>query len=203
MLCATMSPTQHSRPGARTPRRVLLFSGHRVDAAGRAVPRFPPEAVVPAARRIESLLDRVAAGAHDLAITQGAAGGDLLFAHACQRRGIPLRLMLPLAEPAFVRCAVTTSAEAQRWLAAWRHVRAGLAEPPQRLPGSAAGPGNRFERCNEWMLDHALALGAREVELLCLWDGAEGDGPGGTAHLVDAARRRGVPVHWIDVRTLC
>lgn len=202
MLCATMPASQRPNRVAAAPRRVLLFSGHRVDAPGRAAPRFPPTMVVPASRRIEALLDRLGAGPGDLAITQGAAGGDLLFAHACQQRGVLVRLMLPLAESAFVRRAVTASAEPERWRAAWRHVRDALVEPPHRLPRTASAPGNPFERCNDWMLDHALGLGARQVELLCLWDGAAGDGPGGTAHLVDAALRRGVPLHWIDVRAL-
>lgn len=202
MLCAPMQASQRPKRIAAAPRRVLLFSGHRVDPPGRVVPRFPPEMVVPVSHRIESLLDRIDAGANDLAITQGAAGGDLLFAHACQQRRVPLRLMLPLDERDFVNRAVVESAEPERWRAAWRHVRSRLAEAPRRLPRGEALRGNPFERCNEWMLDQALALGAQQVELLCLWDGAAGDGPGGTAHLVDAARRRGVPVRRIDMRVL-
>lgn len=189
-----------TRPGpVFVPRQVLLFSGHRVDAPGRPQPRFPPDKVADAARRIDEALAQWQVGPQDLAITQGAAGGDLLFAHACQQRGVPLQLMLPMPEAEFVRRAVEPSAEAQRWRAAWAHVRARLALPPCVLPAAA---GNPFERCNQWMLDTALGHGASRLHLLCLWDGGSGDGPGGTGHLIEQARRHGVPVRWIDSREL-
>lgn len=181
------------------PRRVLLFSGHRVDAPGREPPRFPADQVALAARCIDEALDRLQAGPQDLAITQGAAGGDLLFAHACQERGVELQLMLPLPEAEFVRRAVEPSEESARWQAAWTHVRSRLTRAPQVLPDAA---GNPFERCNRWMLDTALAHRASRLRLLCLWDGADGDGPGGTGHLVEQARAHGVPVTWIDSRRL-
>lgn len=181
------------------PRQVLLFSGHRVDAPDRPRPRFPFDKVAAAARRIDAALASCQAGPQDLAITQGSAGGDLLFAHACQERGVALQLMLPLPESEFVQRAVVPSAESARWRAAWSHVRARLVLPPRVLPEA---PGNPFERCNRWMLDTALAHGAARVRLICLWDGGRGDGPGGTEHLVEQARRQGVPVTWIDSREL-
>ena len=181
------------------PRRVLLFSGHRVDAPGRELPRFPAGKVAMAARCIDDALAQWQAGPQDLAITQGSAGGDLLFAHACQQRGVALQLMLPLPEAEFVRCAVDPSADSARWHAAWSHVRSRLTLAPQVLPDAA---GNAFERCNRWMLETALAHRASRLRLLCLWDGGDGDGPGGTGHLVEQARRHGVPVTWIDSRRL-
>ena len=181
------------------PRQVLLFSGHRVDAPDRPQPRFPPGQVAAAARRIDEALAHWQAGPQDLAITQGSAGGDLLFAHACQERGVPLQLMLPLPEAEFVRRAVAPSAESARWRAAWSHVRARLQLAPLLLPEAG---GNPFERCNRWMLDTALGFGAARLRLICLWDGGDGDGPGGTDHLVAQARRHGVPVTWIDTRRL-
>jgi hypothetical protein len=201
----TMPTTSDAAAPPLAPQRVLLFSGHMVDAPGRRAPRFPPSKVTAAARRIDAALDALHAAATDLAITQGAAGGDLLFAHACQERRVPLQLMLPLAEAAFVRRAVARSAEPERWLAAWAHVRARLARPPMHLAGDAGAStrgNNAFERCNAWMLRSALAAAPGRVQLLCLWDGREGDGPGGTGHLVQQARHAGVPVTWIDTRQL-
>lgn len=189
-----------SRPAPDfVPRQVLLFSGHRVDAPQRPQPRFPPGKVAAAAHRIDAALARCGAGPQDLAITQGSAGGDLLFAHACQQRGVALQLMLPLPEAEFVRRAVAPSAESARWCAAWSHVRARLTLAPRVLPEAQ---GNPFERCNRWMLDTALGHGAARLRLICLWDGGDGDGPGGTGHLVEQARRQGVPVTWIDSRRL-
>ncbi|MDH5541248.1 MAG: DUF4071 domain-containing protein, partial [Rhizobacter sp.] len=67
------------------PRQVLLFSGHMVDAPGRAKPRFPAAMVPRASAEIEAVLDKLGAGEGDLALTQGAAGGDLIFAEACAK----------------------------------------------------------------------------------------------------------------------
>jgi len=155
--------------------------------------------VAAAARRIDEALAHWQAGPQDLAITQGSAGGDLLFAHACQERGVPLQLMLPLPEAEFVRRAVAPSAESARWRAAWSHVRARLELAP---PAPAAAADNPFERCNRWLLDTALACGGERVWLLCLWDGRRGDGAGGTAHMVEeVSRHRGHVLH-IDTREL-
>ena len=190
-------------PLPEPPRLVLLFSGHRVDAPGRAPPRFPAAKVAAAAAAIEGVLDELSAGADDLALTQGSAGGDLLFAEACLRRGVHLRLLLPLAEPAFVRTSVATSADGARWVERFRAVRDALAEPPRVLDSAASDDGvDRFERCNEWLLETALAWGAERLRFVCLWDGGPSDGAGGTGHLVESVRRLGQPVAWVDARRL-
>ena len=88
------------------PRRVFLFSGHMIDAPDRASPRFPPDKEGIAARRIAAALDALGAGPGDLALAQGASGGDLLFLEACKVRGVRLLLMLPFAEPAFIKRSV-------------------------------------------------------------------------------------------------
>jgi hypothetical protein len=78
----TMPTTSDAAAPPLAPQRVLLFSGHMVDAPGRRAPRFPPSKVTAAARRIDAALDALHAAATDLAITQGAAGGDPLCEHA-------------------------------------------------------------------------------------------------------------------------
>ena len=73
------------------PRLVFLFSGHMVDAPDRPTPRFPAEKELIAAQRIAEALDHLSAGPEDLAFTQGACGGDLLFTEACQQRGVKVQ----------------------------------------------------------------------------------------------------------------
>ena len=51
---------------------------------------------------IERVLDGLNAGPGDIALTQGAAGGDLIFAEACSKRGVRMQLLLPLPEPDFI-----------------------------------------------------------------------------------------------------
>lgn len=69
------------------PRQVLLFSGHMIDAPDRKTPRFPADKESIAATKIGEALDKLGAGPGDLALTQGACGGDLLFTEACLARG--------------------------------------------------------------------------------------------------------------------
>jgi tetratricopeptide (TPR) repeat protein len=61
------------------PRQVLLFSGHMVDAPDRKSPRFPADKEAIAAQKIAETLVQLGAGEGDLAVSQAAAGGDLLF----------------------------------------------------------------------------------------------------------------------------
>ena len=52
------------------------------------------------------------------------------------------------------------------------------------------------------MLDEAQRLGGANVVFICVWNGAGGDGPGGTMHLMDAVRAQRGAVVWIDIRKL-
>ena len=187
------------------PRQVLLFSGHMVDAPGRATPRFPAAKVPAAAERIARSLDALGAGPGDLALTQGAAGGDLLFAEACAARGVRVQLLLPLAEPEFVEQSLLPSADGDSWRSRYFELKAACALPP-RVMADELGPApkgvNVFERCNRWLLDTALACGIDKVRFIALWDGGGADGPGGTKHMVNDVKRRTGRVSWIDTRQL-
>jgi hypothetical protein len=187
------------------PRQVLLFSGHRVDEPGRAVPRFPPDKERAVARRIAEELDRLGAGPSDLALTQGAAGGDLLFAEACLDRGVPLQLLLPLPLDAFIAQSILPSTGGAAWRDRFIALKARLHEPPRvaddelGTPPAGADP---WERGGHWLLATALAHGADKLRFITLWDGTGGDGPGGTQHMVDEVRRHHGQLRWIDTRSL-
>ena len=191
------------------PRRVILFSGHMVDAPDRAVPRFPPACVPAAAAHIAAALDQLQAGPDDLGLTQGAAGGDLLFAEAAQERGMALQFLQPFAEAEFIERSVRPVCDGDDWVARYRAVAARLANPPQAMPAPTAGAApscdardNPFARCNRWLLDTALARGGERVWLLCLWDCQGGDGAGGTAHMVGEVQHHHGHVIHIDCRRL-
>jgi tetratricopeptide (TPR) repeat protein len=187
------------------PRQVLLFSGHMIDEPGRAVPRFAPDKVDAAAARIAAALDALGAGDGDLALCQGAAGGDLLFLEACQQRGVRCQLLLPLPEPEFLTRSVLRAQDGERWRERYFAMKAKLADPLRVMPvelGALPREANAFERCNLWLLYTALAWGVERVRFVCLWNGGGGDGPGGTAHMYNEVRNRTGRVTWIDVRTL-
>jgi hypothetical protein len=192
-------------PAATSPRQVILFTGHMVDAPGRAIARFPAALAPEAARRIAAALAEIGAGPADLALTQGAAGGDLLFAEACLARAVPLRLFLPLQESEFVAQSLLPVEGGAAWHARYRAVVARLDQPPSEAPhvlGALAAGEDAFVPGNLWLLDRALAFGAERLRCICLWDGGGGDGPGGTRHLVDAVYAAGGTVLRIDPASL-
>jgi hypothetical protein len=193
-----------SAPARPAPRQAIVFTGHMVDAPDRPVPRFPPRLVDAAARAIAAALATLDAGPQDLAFTQGAAGGDVLFAEACLARGVPLRLLLPLAEDEFIARSLLPVADGAAWQARFRAV-ARLAGAPREAPrelGALAAGEDPFVRGNLWLLASARAAGAERLCCICLWDGAGGDGPGGTRHLVEAVRDAGGTVLRIDTHSL-
>ncbi len=187
------------------PRQAIVFTGHMVDAPDRPVPRFPPRLVGAAAREIGAALAALDAGPDDVAFTQGAAGGDVLFAEACLARGVPLQLLLPLAEDEFVARSLEPVVDGDAWQARFRAVVAQLGAAPREAPRElgALGPGeDPFVRGNLWLLESACAAGAARLCCICLWDGGGGDGPGGTRHLVEAVRDAGGTVVRIDTHAL-
>jgi len=188
------------------PHRVFLFSGHMIDAPERATPRFPPEKEPIAAQKISEALDQLGAGPDDLALTQGACGGDLLFTEACLQRGVKVNWLQPFREPDFIHNSVVRCSEA--WRKRYLDTKVKLAAPirsaPDELgePPPGTDPGYPYERCNLWLLYTALAYGVDKVRFVCLWNGGGGDGPGGTAHMYNEVKRRTGQVTWIDVRKL-
>lgn len=172
-----------------------------VDAPGRPLPRFPEQLVDSAAQRIAQVLDGLGAGPDDLAYTQGACGGDLLFTEACQARGVPVQWMQPFEEPEFIRRSVAL--RGAHWRARYDRARARLDRPVLSMPAlAAAAVGDPFERCNQGLLERALAHGADRLRMVVLWNGEDGEGRGGADHLVRMSRALGCPVLWIDTRSL-
>jgi tetratricopeptide (TPR) repeat protein len=187
----------------RQPRQVFLFSGHMIDAPGRQPPRFPAEKESAAAQKIAEALDKLGAGSEDLALTQGACGGDLIFTEVCQQRGVKVQWLQPFDEPEFIQESVICSDEAwrDRYLAAKATLTAGIRSAPEQLGPPPKGV-NPFQRCNLWLLYTALSYGIDKVRFICLWDGAGSVKPGGTAHMYNEVKRRTGQVMWIDSRNL-
>lgn len=195
---------------AFVPDRVFLFSGHRIDAPDRRTPRFPPQSEAIAAASIGAALDEWGAGPGDLALAQGASGGDLLFLEACLARGLRLQMLLPFSEPEFIESSILPSAGGRHWCERFHALKSRLVVPPRVMPADLALPAclgvpegaGPYERCNLWLLRTALTWGADKLHFLCLWNGGGADGAGGTAHLYAEARRRRTRVIWLDTRSL-
>lgn len=189
--------------GRRKPRRVILFSGHMIDAPERPTARFPADKESVAAQKIAEALGQLGAGSEDLALTQGACGGDILFTEECQKRGVKVHWLQPLCEPEFIQKSVICSGEAwrERYLAAKAKLTTEVRSAPEQLglPPKGTDP---FERCNTWLLYTALSHGIDKVNFICLWDGSGGDEPGGTAHMYQEVKAKTGHVTWIDSRKI-
>jgi hypothetical protein len=183
------------------PRKVLLFSGHMIDAPGRKETRFPPDKEPVAADAIAKTLARIEAVPGDLGICSGACGGDLLFAEAALARGLRLEIYIPFDEPTFLANSVNfaDSDWRDRFFAA--KSRAILHVMVDELGPLPQGQ-DPYELNNLWMLDSAVRFGAEKVDFICLWNGRGGDGPGGTQHLMEEVRRRTGRTHWLDTTRL-
>ena len=199
---------------AAAPQRVIVFSGHRIDAPGRARPRFPADGEARAAAAIAQAIDDALGGLpadQALGIAGGASGGDILFHEACAKRGIPGALQLAIPEPDYIAASVAVEGQPQ-WVRRFHAVRERCAAAGRvhRLMDEARLPRwlakvkgyDLWERNNRWTLLSALAHGADKVSLIVLWDGAVGDGPGGTQHMVRSARAAGAEVVRLDTQAL-
>ena len=187
------------------PRLAILFSGHRIDSPDRAEPRFPPSMEPAVTERIQAALEALGAGADDLVFCQAAAGGDLIFLEAAQKRGIRCQVLLPFDEPTYLQQSVFPVQQGNRWRDRYYAMREKLTLPIRLMP-DALGPTpalvSPYERCNLWQLYSAMACGLDRLRFITLWNGAGGDGPGGTAHLLRQVQRHTGQVTWIDTRTL-
>jgi hypothetical protein len=197
------------------PARVLLFTGHRLDtedrvAKGRAR-RFPAAAEGEARRMIAEAVDRERAGVKGevVGLAGGASGGDILFHEVCAELGIKTQLYIVGSRDAYVRASVQDGGPA--WVGRFDDLWGKLAS---RVLGNSQGsidlprwlqPAsdyNVWERSNRWMLNNALIYGAKCVTLIALWNGQEGDGPGGAKYMVETARERGAKTIILDAAPL-
>ncbi len=148
------------------PRKVVLFSGHMIDAPGREKPRFPPDKEPVAAQAIAGALSDLHVGPDDLCICGGACGGDLLFAEAALARSALLEIYIPFEEPTFLEKSVDFANS--DWRARFLGAKArGALHIALRELGPLPEGEDPYERNNRWMLDAAAAL-RRGQSRLCL-----------------------------------
>ncbi|MDD5462389.1 MAG: hypothetical protein PHG00_12275 [Methylococcales bacterium] len=154
------------------------------------------------------------AGENDLALTQGAASGDILFAEACAKLGMRIQLLQPFSEPEFILRSILPSDQGEKWRVRYFKLKERLLLSPRFMPNEL-GPLPKgvdpYERCNLWLLYTALTCGVDKVRFICLWDGGRRWGrrhpppyvPGseGTHRTSDVARYRKIIVKF-DFRIL-
>lgn len=177
----------------------LLFTGHMIDLPKREKQRFPAS-LEPAARaRIGKAVEPFApADGTDgtrgefvsvVGFASGARGGDILFHEECRNRGIGTVVVLPFEPSEFVKHSVEGipgSDWEQRFWKLWDSTDT----DHRHVLGLPAGE-EAFAICNTRLLELAHQHG--RVHLIALWDGKGGDGPGGTADLVEKTKAEDQP----------
>lgn len=185
------------------PRKVFLFSGHMIDAPGRAEPRFPADKEEIATKAIAAKLDELGANDMDLALCGGACGGDLIFAEQCLKRCLRLHVRIPFEEAEFLDKSVNFAGDI--WRDRFNEVKENKSSKVILMTeelGPTSQKINPYERNNLWQLYSALIWGAEKVNFIALWNGKPGDGRGGTKHMFETVKKRSGRTHIINTTTL-
>ena len=188
--------------------RVILFTGHRVDAPGRKVQRFPA-AKVPRAREMiyEAVKkEKERADGPLLGLTGGASGGDILFHEVCEELAIPSEMYLVVPKADYIQASVADGGPdwVRRFNRLYDKLKAKTLCESEELPHWLRGKKDYgiWPRSNLWMLHSALYLSQDDLTLIALWNGATGDGPGGTEDMITRAQDRGATFVHLDARKL-
>lgn len=168
------------RPHADAQPKAVLVSGHLVDAPDRTDPRFPGEEVPRVAREVAEVLRDWAVGPATTVLCGGARGADIVAAEEGLARGAHVVVCLALPPDEFERRSV--GPPGGDWSRRFRRLLD--AADVRQLAGATAHDGDEaFVRANTRLVELARALDPRP-HVLVVWDGVQGDGPGGTADLV-------------------
>lgn len=189
--------------------RVILFTGHMIDAPGTSPPRFPDSLRERAREAIRNAVRQELArtGGEAVAIASGASGGDLLFHDVCGELGVEHRLYLPLPADLFRNQSVSPAGRF------WEDEFDGLLKKypmPPCLSTSTELPiwlsvkkdYTTWQRANLWLIHEALALGAKNFTLMALWDGIKTDALGGTYHMRIVAQQYGAALVTVSMTDL-
>lgn len=212
-------------PTSEQPKSVLLFAGHMIDKAGRKPPRFPAEKETEARASIKAAIvkEMNTGGGVACGYAGGANGGDTLFLEICAELKIPTRLYLAMPPQQYVTASVNSAGPG--WVKRfWDTHREHAARDQVRVLSDAIDAQNEsdylppwlrakdrysiWQRNNLWMLFNALdegcdpQSGAPNLTLIALWDGAGGDGPGGTADLVEKVEHLGARCEVIKTKEI-
>jgi len=188
--------------------RVMLFTGHRIDDAGRAVPRFPSTKESQAREMIRAAVHKEVdrTGGRLLGVSGGASGGDILFHEVCEELGIPSEMHLAFPQNEYIKASVADAGGdwVDRFNRLYERLKPKIFSEAIELPRwlRTKKEYGIWQRSNLWMLHSALYLSQDQLTLIALWNGASGDGPGGTEDMVKRAQDRGATFIHLDARRL-
>jgi class 3 adenylate cyclase len=192
-------PTDRVRRCFQIP-SVLVFAGHMIDHPQRSQPRFPLQLEPLVSEAIQNQLERLDA---KLGYCSAACGSDILFAEALLARGGEVRIILPFAREEFIRDSVLPAGA--DWVNRFDQV---IEQATEVIIVSQRQQGDRslaYEYSNQ-ILYGLAQMRANQLETtltpLAVWNGKPGDGPGGTATMVQYWRNQGHQVQIVDLTAL-
>jgi class 3 adenylate cyclase/tetratricopeptide (TPR) repeat protein len=181
--------------------RVAVFAGHMIDQPGRPTPRFPNYLAPQVYEQIAEILRRLDAG---IGVASAACGSDILFLEAMLKREGEINIILPFLKEEFIKTSVDL-VPGSDWGPRFEVVLEQAAQVIVASENRASGNAMVYEYAN-LLLDGLAILRAKmlDTELipLVVWDGGEGDGPGGTSSLIQHWRAHGVEPEIIDITRL-
>ena len=178
--------------------RVVVFTGHMVDQPGREKPRFPAELEESVKEAIKERLRRVDGR---VGFASAACGSDILFLESLLDLGGEAHVVLPYDRDRFLQDSVDI-VPGGNWSQRFRDVLKRAAEVLEASQHPMEGEGVALDYAN--LLLFGLAR-IREKQLetdlvpLAVWDGRPGDGPGGTASLIERWKSSGLQVEPIEM----
>jgi len=203
-----IAPVTQQTQTQQAPTHVLLFTGHRVDAPDRKTPRFPAAKEKHARAMIFEAVrnEKAKAKGPVFGIAGGACGGDILFHEICEALEIPSQMYLVLPKNDYIKVSVADGGPdwVERFNRLYDKMKPKILSDSDRLPRwlRTKKDYNIWQRSNLWMLHNALFISQDHLSLIALWNGATGDGPGGTEDMVERAKDRGATFIHLDARKL-
>ena len=180
--------------------RVVVFSGHMLDEAGRPAPRLPASVEPALASHLRQRLDALDAG---IGYCSAACGADLLFVEALLERGGEVHITLPFARDDFVATSVAHAG--RHWVERFDRALAAATSVSFGVRERFLGDESLYGYAGRLMQGAAL-LRARELEspamMLAVLDPEAERLPGGTRDLVENWQRLRMPVECIDPSAL-
>ena len=175
---------------------VVVFAGHMIDQPDRAHPRFPAALETAVKESIRNRLHEMNAG---FGYSSCAMGSDILFQESLKELRGETHVVLPYPPEDFIHDSVGAGTEWEsRFRTVHQHTTERLVASSYRLTWG----GVTYDYTNLLLLGRAL-LHADHLQTdlipLAVWDGNAGDGPGGTASIVERWRRLGHTIELVNI----
>jgi hypothetical protein len=172
-----------------------------IDQPGRSSPRFPD-------RLSESVKVSIKRWLQEnnvrIGFSSAACGADILFQEAVAELSGETRVVLPCQDEQFVQDSVAILPDGD-WVQRFHDVVKKATQVVYASDGKIETGAVSYDYANLFLQGMATVRACElETELvgLAVWDGRQGDGPGGTASVVDRWKIWDVPAYHLDLSVL-